>query len=159
MTTEKFLALLENGGEKELIFEYQSGQYVPNAYHITEIKNVHIDSVDCGANEHSYDETIVQLWLSGSETQERSMSAAKALKIFQIVDQKRPMKRATEIFFEYGYQDLATSVYKVQKVLEKEDQIVVRMEVPGTVCKPREAVMNLLPMSGGGCCAPGGGCC
>lgn len=159
MTTEKFLDLLQNGGEKELIFEYGPSQYVPHAYHITEIKNVHIDSVDCGANAHSYDETIVQLWWSGGETQERSMSAAKALKIFQIVDAKRRMKRETEIFFEYGYQDLATSVYRVQKVAEKDDQIVVQMEVPGTVCKPREAMVNLLPVSGERSCTPGGGCC
>lgn len=160
MTTEKFLELLETSGDKELIFEYAQGQTIDKAYHITEIKNVNIDSVDCGGNEHSYQETVVQLWLSGNEEKDRAMTAAKALKIFNIVNSKRPLRKETEIFFEYGFGPLATSTYKVSTVAETDDRILVNMEVPKTVCKPREFVMDILPISNSqGGCTPGGGCC
>ena len=157
MTTEKFLQLLHSGGDKELRFAYAPGQLVPTAYHITEVKSAHINSVDCGGKEHAYDETIVQLWLNGIERKKRAMTAAKAAKIFDIVNAKRALRGDTEIFFEYGYGDLATSVYRVTGVAETEDQIVVKMEVPGTACKPMQAITDLLPVAEG--CCGGGGCC
>lgn len=159
MTTQNFLDLLQTGGDKELIFAYAPDQHIPNAYHITEVKNTHIDSVDCGGNEHSYDETVVQLWLSGTEEKGHAMSADKALKIFNIVNSKRALKGDTEIFFEYGYQELATSVYRVNNVQQDGGQIKVHLEVPATVCKPRELMTTELPIAGNGACAPGSGCC
>lgn len=159
MTTSQFLDLLQNAGEKELLFQYAAGQNVPNAYHITEIKSTHTDSVDCGGQEHSYDETVVQLWLSGTESKDQAMAADKALKIFNIVNSKRALKGDTEIFFEYGYAELATSVYRVSGVEDKGEQVIVHMEVPATVCKPRELMATSLPIAGNGGCTPGGGCC
>ncbi len=159
MTTTQFLDLLKSSGEKELLFQYAAGKNIPNAYHITEIKNVHVDSVDCGGNEHSYDETIVQLWLSGNEMKDQAMAADKALKIFDIVNNKRALQGETEIFFEYGYAELATSVYRVSSIEEKGEQVIVHMEVPATVCKPRELMATSLPVAGNGGCSPGGGCC
>ena len=152
MKTQEFLQLLENNQGKELLFEYQSDQFVPNAYHITEVKNVHVDSVDCGGNEHSFDETVVQLWVSNLEFKAKAMSAEKALKIFNIVDKKRPLKRDTEIFFEWGDKNLPTSSYKVTSVANEADKIVLKLFVPATVCKPKMALAVIGAKTGGGCC-------
>lgn len=163
MKTGNFLELLEQNGEKELVFEYRENEFVPKAYHITEVKTQHIDSVDCGGYAHSYDETVVQLWVSGSEEKERYMEAIKALKIFNIVDGKKPLKRETPIYFEWGFGDLATSTYEVQSLEVGEDQVLVKLFVPPTVCKPQELVQEskekMTNLVGGGCCAPGSKCC
>lgn len=159
MNTGDFLNLLEEHGAKELVFEYKENQFVPKAYHITEIKSQHIESVDCGGNAHSYDETVVQLWISGTEEKERYMEADKAMKIFNIVDKKKPMKRDTPIFFEWGFGDLATSVYKVESVESDTNQVLVKLFVPPTVCKPREIVLDVIESGSSTSCSPGSGCC
>lgn len=159
MKTSEFLKILEKNPAKPLQFEYRTDQVVGKAYHITEVKNVHIDSVDCGGNLHTYDETIVQLWIDNNEKQERHMSAERALKIFTIVDKKKPLLQDTPIFFEYGDDVTPTSVYQVDQVKNEIGRILVKMSVPATVCKPRELVIQEVGANGGGPCSPGSGCC
>ena len=155
MKTGEFLELLENNAEKELIFEYRENEFVPNAYHITEVKSQHIESVDCGGFGHTYDETVVQLWISNSEKKDKAMEAGKALKIFKIVDAKKPMKRDTDIFFEWGFGELLTSSYKVQAVENDAQRVLVKLFVPPTVCKPRELLQTVQNMTGTSCCGDG----
>ena len=152
MNTGEFLELLAQNEGKELMFEYRQNEFVPAAYHITEVKSKHIDSVDCGGFAHSYDETVVQLWVSGEEQKDKGMEAEKALKIFNIVDAKTALKRDTPIFFEWGHGDLLTSVYKVQEVENSEGKIVVKLFVPPTVCKPRVALEIAQGNAEGSCC-------
>ena len=158
MQTHEFLSLLERHPNKEIIFEYAEGQFVPNAYHITEVKNVHIESVDCGGRPDEYFQTVVQLWIGETVEQERAMTAEKAMKIFNIVDKMKPMRRDTELFFEYGYGDLRTSNYQVQNVVNLADKIVLQMYVAPTVCKPRFE-LEMAAAASGEACAPGSGCC
>lgn len=142
MITQAFLELLANNPQKELVFEYEANQFIP-AYHITEIKNVHFESVDCGGNAHEEFQTITQLWISPKDfLLKKCMTAEKALKIFNIVDGVKPMKRETEIFFEYGYQDLRTSVYSVEAIEETDNQLIIKMFVPKTACKPSQQVIE-----------------
>ena len=161
MKTGNFLQLLEQNHGKELVFEYRDNAFVPKAYHITEVKTQHVDSVDCGGFSHSYDETVVQLWVSGTEEKERNMEAEKALKIFNIVDGKKPLLRDTPIYFEWGFGNLATSIYEVKNIKEEEGKIIVQMSVPPTVCKPA-LELEVSENTGGGCCGPSTGgnkCC
>ena len=143
MTTQKFLDLLASNPQKELVFEYEANQFISAAYHITEIKNVHFESIDCGGNAHEAFQTIVQLWISPKDAHKKKcMIAEKALKIFNIVDGVKPMKRDTEIFFEYGDKDLRTSNYSVENVAITNEQVIIRMFVPKTACKPAQKVME-----------------
>ena len=86
MTTHDFLELLKNNPEAGLRFEYEQDRFVPDTYHITEIKNVTIDSVDCGGRPDSYKQTVVQLWVPPNEKLRKPWTAQKALSIFDIVD-------------------------------------------------------------------------
>lgn len=157
-TVDHFLKILQHAPEKELVFEYEADTFVPKAYHITEVKNVHIESVDCGGRPDAYDQTIVQLWVRDGEHADRHMTAAKALKIFDIVDAKTPMKKETPMFFEWGHGTaLRTSVYAVEEIVETESQLVLQLFVPATVCKPAVEELALATAEGG--CSPGGGCC
>lgn len=168
MTTQTFLDLLANNPQKELVFEYEANQFIP-VYHITEVKNVHFESIDCGGNAHEEYQTITQLWISPKDFLEKKcMTAEKALKIYNIVDGVKPMRRETQIFFEYGYKDLRTSIYSIEEVVETSDQLIIKMFVPKTACKPAQEVIEK-GQAALNCCAPvqqvvgkakaGMGCC
>lgn len=153
MTTKSFLELLAKHPQKELVFEYEANQFVP-VYHITEVKNVHFESIDCGGNAHEEYQTITQLWISPKDFLEKKcMTAEKALKIYNIVDGVKPMKRDTEIFFEYGYRDLRTSVYSIEEIEASADQLIIKMFVPKTACKPALKVVEK-GKEALSCCAP-----
>ncbi len=157
MQTKEFFNLLEEHKEKELIFEYANGQFVPMAYHITEVKNVYFDSVDCGGNAHEERQTIVQLWSSPLEEKNRYMESGKALKIMEKVDSVKPINKETEIFFEYGNLSTPTSNYSVQNVALEDDKVILKMYVQATQCKPLH--LKELVQAGEGCCGPSSKCC
>ena len=86
MKTQEFLNLLQNNPNKSLLFEYAPNLLVGANYHITEVKHIAVDSVDCGAQTDSWKETIIQLWESPSELGKTEfMTAYKALAILNKV--------------------------------------------------------------------------
>lgn len=137
MTSNEFLTLLKEYSNKELVFEYQEGQFLPKAYHITEVKNVYIESVDCGGRASEERLTVVQLWHDGKEQKDRFMDAGKALEIFDKTNSIRPMLLDTEILFEYQPIGGNTSTYKVRSIAEVDGQVRVKIGVPATACKPQ----------------------
>jgi len=166
MKTQEFLDLLEKNPNKELVFEFRKDEFVPKSFHITEIKSQHVKSVDCGGFQHDYDETVVQLWIPDNEKKDKGMEASKALKIFNIVNKKNPLNSETPIFFEFGYADLATSIYDVQTVEQSNDQILIKMFVPATACKPKltlenaiQVGQNFIEKGKSVCCGPNSSCC
>lgn len=155
LTVSAFLEQLKAAPGNELRFEYANGQFVPKAYHITEVKNVHIDSVDCGGRPDSYDQTIVQLWTREGEVANRHISTEKALKIFDIVDNMTPIKKDSPIFFEWGTPALRTSVYAVEAIQKADGLITFQLAAPAPVCKP---VLELATVAADVNCGTGG-CC
>lgn len=143
MKTKEFISLLKAHPSKKVVFEYQENKFVPETYHITEIKNSHVTSVDCGGFMHDFNETIVQLWVNEGEAFKEDFTAEKALKIIDIVNSKYTINTEADVFFEYGYIDIPTSSYKVKKVHIRKDEILVKLYVPATVCKPSEAGMSI----------------
>ena len=157
MKTQEFLELLKVNSQKEVAFEYENGEFIAKNYHITEIKNVTIDSVDCGKNPHYEEQTVVQL-KNGNllERSTRFMSAEKAMKIFTLVDSVKPLRQDAEIFFEYGNKTVKTSIYKVVEIDNNQNSLIVKLFVPPTICKPQEVAFKSLNLA---CCAPSSGCC
>jgi len=162
MKTSEFLSLLEKHKGMELLFEYQNGTIVPANYHITEVKNVAIDSVDCGGRTDFWRETIIQLWESPSEIGKTDfMTAFKALGILNRVDKLKPMHRDTELKFEYGNANFHTAQLFVDGFKSIGNRLVLTLAVDKTACKaedvcgvPVEAVKEASTS-----CAPGTGCC
>lgn len=158
MTTQEFLNLLIENPNVPLYFEYQTGQFVRSDYHITEIKNVKYDTVDCGGIQNKWEETIVQLWENATPEPAHAVDATKALKIFEVVEKVRPTFKTTELKFEYGNASFHTAILPVQAV-EVTDKIVVKLGAEHTTCKAndraKEASFQGLEMA----CSPGGGCC
>ena len=163
MKTREFLDILNANRDKSLLFEYSNGKFVGANYHITEVKHIHIDSVDCGANSDSWNETLIQLWESPSEAGKTEyMSTLKALGILNKVAKLRAFDPDAELKFEYGNDSFHTAHLFVNDIQADDSRLVVKMAVTKTDCKakdscgvPQPAVVEVAEA----CCSPGSGCC
>ena len=155
MKTQEFIDVLQAHPEKELVFEYDNGQRVGANYHITEVKNIRVDSVDCGARTDSWNETVIQLWESPSELGKRHyLSVYKALGILRKVEKMRPMDHSAVLKFEYGNEHFHTSHLLPDAAVVIDNQLVVPLRVQPTQCKARE--IRETSMAGR---SPAIGCC
>jgi len=162
MKTNEFLSLLKEHPSKSLLFEYKSGHFVGANYHITEIKNITIDSVDCGAGTDFWKETIIQLWESPEEKDMGEyMSAYKALGILSKVDAIKPMEKEVEVKFEYSNSGFHTAQLFVNAYEVNGNQLIMKLGVEHTDCKAKETCG--VPVTAGAeennSCAPESGCC
>jgi hypothetical protein len=136
MNTSTFINTLVNNAGKELQFSLSDGTKVAGDLHITEIQDHHVDSVDCGGNPHSYDETVVQLWINERSGAKAEWSTDKAMKIFDIVGKKLVYKDDAELFIEFGDSNHPTIRYSVNTIDSDSEKVIVDMKVKPTVCKP-----------------------
>lgn len=164
MQTKEFLSLLKKHSDKSLLFDYSSGKLVGANYHITEVKNVTIDAVDCGARSDFWKETVIQLWESPTETDKRDyMSAYKALGILNKVNSIKPMDLETELKFEYSNASFHTAQLFVDSFEVENDRLLLKLAVEKTDCKAKEdcgvPVEASANVEAEACCSPEGGCC
>jgi len=163
MKTSEFLSLLKQHQDKSLLFEYSNEQYVGANYHITEVKNITVDSVDCGAGTDFWKETIVQLWESPKEKDKREfMSVYKALGILKRVDGIKPMEQTAEIKFEYSNETFHTAQLFVNDYVLDNRSLIIKLSVEKTDCKAKETcgvITTEETEEKEACCTPGSGCC
>lgn len=162
MKTSEFLEFIRAHQEKALKFEYRPNSFVGANYHITEVKNVVIDAVDCGAGVDSRKETVIQLWESPNEKDKTEfMTVYKALGILNKVSRMRAMIPESEIKFEYGNDHFHTAQLFVDDFELNQDSLVVKLAVEKTDCKAKEAcgvaVESVATASSS--CGPGSDCC
>lgn len=165
MKTEQFLTLLATHQNSALLFEYSPNKLVGANYHITEVKHLTVDSVDCGAQTDSWHETIVQLWESPMETLKTDyMSAYKALAILKKVGNIKPYVLDAEVKFEYSNTSFHTAQLFVNDFELKDNNLIMKLAVEKTDCKAKTLCgvadrVEELVKSEEPCCSPEGNCC
>lgn len=162
MKTNEFLSLLKEHSNKSLLFEYQPGQLVGANYHVTEVKNIAIDSVDCGAGTDFWKETIIQLWESPTEKDKTEfMTSNKALSILNKVDSIKPMEKEVEVKFEYSNANFHTAQLFVNDHEVIENRLILKLGIEQTDCKAKDECGVPLEVNSqeANSCAPGSGCC
>jgi len=163
MKTREFLELLSAQQDKSLVFEYSPGQLVAANYHITEVKHITIDSVDCGARTDQWNETVIQLWESPSEIGKTDyMKIDKALSILNKVGQIKTYDLEAELKFEYGNNQFHTAQLFVNDFEIQEGNLLIKLAIEKTDCKAKEDCgipLEEAVVAEEGCCTPGGGCC
>lgn len=97
-----FKSALEQNPDLHLQFEYEEGKLVDPSFHITEIKQAPIVSVDCGGVMNRWTEVIVQLWEPPVKQTDRSMQVGKALKIVSLVEKSLPLDPDAVVKIEFG---------------------------------------------------------
>lgn len=163
MKTSEFFGILKDHQGKSLLFEYLPGSIVPANYHITEVKHVSIDSVDCGANSDSWKETVIQLWESPSEAGKTEfMTVYKALSILKKVGRMKPYDLDSEVKIEYSNDNFHTAQLFVDDFEISDRNLTLKLAINKTDCKAKETCgvpETAVTSSQETCCAPGSDCC
>ncbi|MBJ6366786.1 DUF6428 family protein [Snuella sedimenti] len=164
MKTQELFKVLEQNKGKALLFEYAPGLFVGANYHITEVKHVSIDAVDCGSQTDAWKETIVQLWESPNELGKTEyMSVYKALGILNKVGKMKPYVLEAEVKFEYSNASFHTAQLFVNDFEIQGNNLIVKLAVEKTDCKAKATCgvqeTELAMADEQPCCEPGGNCC
>ncbi len=138
MKTSELLYKLQKA-DRALRFKLNDGQILNGDLHITEIKNVQVESTDCGGYNHTYNETIIQLWQNERSGKTAIWNTAKVLEIVDVVERKMSLNGDTELLIEFGNSSYRTSVHGV-KWIENEDEVTIELLPTYTQCKPASLV-------------------
>ena len=166
----------------DLQFQYAADKSVDASYHITEIKQAPITSVDCGGVKNEWTEVIVQLWEPENQQQLRAMKVGKALSIIDIVEKVLPLDGNATVKIEFGNSEFDTRQMLPNGITIDGENLLVDLRPDAVQCKaidrggscgttdtgeeccappdakPKVQLINLA-VSADACCTPGGGCC
>ncbi|HEY0176140.1 MAG TPA: DUF6428 family protein [Pedobacter sp.] len=179
-TWNTFKTILQQNPDLSLQFQYGEGNYVDASYHITEIKQAPIVSVDCGGVMNTWTEIIIQLWEPEEKSAERAMQVHKALSIVSLVEKSLPLNPLGIVKIEFG-----NSVYETRQMYPgnmtvEGDNLVVSLTRDFTQCKAigrggscgttvsgeecctpaaEKPKLQLINSASDQSCTPGSGCC
>lgn len=180
MSWQSFREALIQNPSLDLQFQYAENKWVDASYHITEIKQAPIVSVDCGGVMNQWTEIIVQLWEPSEKQQERAMKVRKALSIIDVVESKLPLDPTAIVKIEFGNSQFDTRQMYPGNIAVDGENLIVDLQPDYTQCKaigrggscgtdtkgeeccapaekPKVELKNLAVASE--CCTPGSGCC
>ncbi len=103
-------------------------------YHITEVKNVHVNSIDCGGMADQWNETQIQLWVPTQES-DRQIDTDKALGILEKVNAIQPTNPEADCFFEAENESGAAAMYTPSGIETKLGELIIRLKNRKTQCK------------------------
>ncbi len=165
MKTQELFNILKEHQDKYLLFEYSPNRLIGANYHITEVKHISIDSVDCGAQTDAWKETIIQLWESPSELAKTEyLSSFKALGILNKVGNMKPYNFDSEVKFEYSNATFHTAQLFVNDFEIQGNNLIIKLAIEKTDCKAKTACgvvekVKEVVVSDELCCSPDGNCC
>lgn len=160
-TTAALLSELRALPQRPLVFQFQGETLVPAGYHVTEIKAVSVEAMDCGGRAASWRETVIQLMDGNAEDAAGGfMTNRKFLAIYDRVTARIPVHAEAEVRFEYGNAQSAALQYHVTQLEVQPERVVVHLRQPGVQCKAGEACgLPAGEMAATESCAPDSGCC
>ena len=167
MNWNTFKTQLAQFPEHHLQFEFAENDRVHPSFHITEIKQANITSVDCGGKMNAWTEIIVQLWEPNTQDSLRSMKVEKAISIIELVEKTLPLNPNSPVKIEFGNDTFDTRQMHPQDFEINEDEIIVKLQADKTQCKaidrgdscgtPKQKVK--LSEIQNSCCSPESSCC
>jgi len=156
--------------ELDLQFQYAGNKRIDASYHITEIKQAPITSVDCGGVLNRWTEIIIQLWEPENQQQLRAMKVKKALSIVELVEKALPLDETAIVKIEFGNSTFDTRQLIPNEILIDNEDLIIDLRPDAVQCKaidrgescglPAEkSKIELKNLSATSYCAPGSGCC
>lgn len=164
----------------DLQFQYAENALVDASYHITEIKQAPIVSVDCGGVMNNWTEIIIQLYEPRVQNQLRPMKVRKALSIINVVEQKLALEPSAIVKIEFGKAGFDARQMLPGNIVIDGEALLVDLRPDAVQCKaidrggscgtkagdeaccapaekPKVELKNLAVAAE--CCTPGSGCC
>lgn len=167
MNWNTFKTELAQFPEHHLQFEFAENDRVHPSFHITEIKQTNITSVDCGGKMNAWTEIIVQLWEPNTQDSLRSIKVKKAISIIELVEKTLPLNPNSPVKIEFGNDTFDTRQMHPQDFEINGDEIIVKLQADKTQCKaidrgdscgtPKQKVK--LSEIQNSCCSPESSCC
>jgi len=121
--------------ELDLQFQYAENKLVSASYHITEIKQAPIVSVDCGGLINSWTEIIIQLWEPQNQVQLKAMKVKKALAIIEVVENKLPLNPLGIVKIEFGNSEFDTRQMFPNAMVVTGESLVIDLMSDTVQCK------------------------
>jgi uncharacterized protein DUF6428 len=82
-STEEFLSILRAAKpDQQIVFQVGRTPLVAPGYHVTKVKAVTYNTMDCGGVADTWKETVIQLWNPGDDPEREHMTVAKFLAIY-----------------------------------------------------------------------------
>ena len=162
MNTANFLeSLTAKDATSSLIFQIGDKPITPG-YHVTEIKAAGIQTVDCGGQTGSWQETTFQLWSpEHNENTEHSdnsyMTVGKFLSIYNRVSSNISISDSATVRIEYGDPGSAAVSYLVEGLETAGERVMVSLQAPAVACKDADRSVGDIPVlssSSAACCSP-----
>ncbi len=167
MKWSEFKSQLSQFPSHHLQFEIAKDTFVHPSFHITEIKQANITSVDCGGKKNEWTEIIVQLWEPEALENNRSMQVTKALSIIDLVEKSVALDYNAAVKIEFGNAVFETKQMLPQEFEIKNDELILKLQTDATQCKaidrgescgtpkPKLKITN----TSENVCTPDSGCC
>ena len=156
MNTSAFLHALRSHADLPVVF--QSGrEIVPPGYHLTEVKRVSYETMDCGALTHRWFESQFELWTPAAtepNSNRGHMAAAKFLKIVDRVEAQLPLSRDAVARVHTSFAGGPAALHDIAAVEVRDGQLWVELTPDRTRCKAAER-RAASGAEGGGCCGTG----
>ena len=181
MSWSAFKAELTRYRNLDLQFQYSEKEWVKPSYHITEIKQAPITSVDCGGKVNRWTEIIVQLWEPEDSRPDRAMKVSKALSIVELVEKAIDLDLSAEVKVEFGNQRFDIRQMYPSEVIVGGENLIVNLKAEAVQCKAlgrnqtcgspsaEEACcspnseerpkIEFKALAAASCCTPESGCC
>lgn len=153
MNTSSFLQALRSHPALPLVFR-SGGTTLAPGYHLTEVKRVAYDTMDCGAQTHRWSETQFEVWVpaGAAAAHDRGhMPAGKFLRIVDRVERELPLHLDAPARIHASLGQGPAALYDVHSVTARDEQLVVDLVPDRTRCKAAE---RQLAAGGAACCGP-----
>ncbi|GAB3761421.1 DUF6428 family protein [Spirosoma pomorum] len=155
MTWQAFKNTLTKNPDKFLQFQYAEGEFVHSSFHITEIKQAPIVSVDCGGQMNTWTEVVLQLWEPPVQEAARSMKVSKALSIINLVEKSLLLNPVATVKIEFGNSKFDTRQMYPGELIAEGDSFTVSLTPDYTQCKALARSQSCgTTTAGESCCAP-----
>jgi hypothetical protein len=152
---ETFKQELLKNPDLHLQFQYAENRQVDASYHITEIKQAPITSVDCGGVMNSWTEIIIQLWEPEEKQVDRAMKVSKALSIVNLVEKMLPLNPLGIVKIEFGNSAFDTRQMFPNYLTIDGDNLIIDLRPDAVQCKAQNRGGSCgTTASGDECCAP-----
>lgn len=151
MHTSVFLATLRAHRDHALVFRAGSRLIHPG-YHLTEVKRVAYETMDCGGLAHRWNETQFEIWvppLAGALPGRGHMPAAKFLAIIDRVERTLPLDGEAPARIHAAFEGQPAALHDIATVTAAEGQLWIELTPDRTRCKAAE---RRLAGVTGGCC-------
>jgi hypothetical protein len=138
MKTSSFLAELRRHSNLPAVFRAGGSAIAPH-YHLTEVKRVNYETMDCGALAHRWSETQLELFEpSTAEAGRTHMPARKFLQIIDRVERDLPLRPDAVVRIHAAFQGQPAALYDVATMTVVDGALSIELSPDRTRCKAAE---------------------